>query len=141
MHFVENLSGKGTRRGAHGRWRMDRRTLLVERVERSRWRRFFALQCLLDQRANFIVLSISGYRVVTLQHAAGVGVDHEDRVVSRIKKNGVGRLGADAFLRQQFLPQLLGGCREHGVKRSPMVLVQERNETLQTQRLLAKVSR
>src|SRR5450631_4281701 len=117
---------------------MDRRTLLVERY---RWRRFFAPQCVLDQSANFIVLSIGGDSVVALQHAAGVGVDHEDRMVSSVKKNGVGCLGTNAFLGQQFVPQMLGGSRKHGVKRSAMVLVQKRNETFQSQRFLAKVTR
>jgi antirestriction protein ArdC len=119
---------------------MGSRTLRLELRVRNSWRWFFSPQCDLDQVPDFVVLSISSDRVVALQHTAGVSVNHENRVVAGVEKNGIRRFRADTLLRKQFGSQLLSGSPKHRVKSATIVLIQKGNKIFHPLRLLAKVT-
>ena len=92
---------------------MAERTLPVEVLALSLWRRSFTLQRSFDRIANFFVFGDSYDRIMTLQHAARISVDHEYRLMARVKEDGIRGLRADTFLCEQFRAQLLGWSREH----------------------------
>ena len=49
-----------------------------------------------EQRACILVPTAAGQEPVTCEHAARVGVGHEDGPAGRIEKDGIGRLGPEA---------------------------------------------
>ena len=49
-----------------------------------------------ESRAELFVGRLGISKAVAFKNAAGVGVDYEDRTPAGVKKDGIGRFGADA---------------------------------------------
>ena len=59
---------------------------------------------------------------MSTQNSPRVGVHHKDGAVPGVKKDGIGRFRADAVYLQELLPQLGGGCAEHCLKRTAVLV-------------------
>src|SRR5215472_8840423 len=50
----------------------------------------------LDQCADLLITCFGGNHAVSLEYAAGVGVDNEDRMVAGVEQNGIGGFRSNA---------------------------------------------
>src|SRR5579871_919700 len=100
VHLVVDLRQGGARRRAHGRGKVSgagkpgleaRRSfrmvllLLANRGKRA-----------LKQFPYLLIVRSSRHDLMPLQHSSRVGIDHEDRMISRVKENRIGGFRSNA---------------------------------------------
>ena len=72
--------------------------------------------CALKELADLIIRSARRQNPVTIQDAAGVGIDHEYRMLTRVKQDGVCRLWPDPIECQQFVTEFSRRLGEHAIQ-------------------------
>ena len=78
---------------------------------------------------------------MTVEDAPGISVHDKYRMIPRIEKNRVCRLGPDAIQPEQFLAQLSGWLGEHLFQGTAILPIEKLDERLQPLRLLPEVAR
>ncbi len=77
---------------------------------------------------------------MALQDPPCVGIHHENRMISGIKKDRIRRLRAYAIQRQQFFAQLHRRLAKHLCKRTVIAFVKEPDQSLKATSFLPEVT-
>ena len=122
MHLVVHLHQGCAMGSTHGRWRMSGAantgfqmggqrcgSILLFAGDRS--------QPTLKQGPNVLVICARPKNAVAVENAARVSIDNENRMISRIKQNGVCCLRAHAIQAEKFIAKLIGRPREELIQR------------------------
>ncbi len=94
----------------------------------------------LDLPAHRFVGLAAIEKTVPAEDAAGVGVNHENRMARRIQDNGVGGLRPDTGHAQQLFPQVVRRQAQKPFKTAVMAPLQQSQERLQLRRLLVEIA-
>src|ERR1700733_790286 len=94
----------------------------------------------LEHPADIVIFCLFSSPTVAQEHALGVGIDDERRVITCIQKNGIGRLRTDAEDAKQLFPQHDRGSFKHALKRAAVLGVEELAKCLQLPRLLPEIA-
>src|SRR5689334_3655068 len=97
-------------------------------------------QAMFEDRADFFVTLLAGGQVMPFEHAPGISVDDEHRMLRGIQQNGIRGFRSDAMHREKFLAQDNRWGAKHFRERATILLAQEANEAFQFLGLLAKIS-
>ncbi len=137
MQLVVMLSERAASRAAHARNRM---TWIRSHIFYGERPNFRTADGVLNHGANFLVTSFLADDSVAKQHTAGVGVDDKDRVVAGIKQDGVSGFRTHAGELQQLCSKFFSRLCEHAAERTRILVVEERDESLEVARFLAEVA-
>ena len=94
----------------------------------------------LEELADVFVTEPRVGKAVTLQDAAGVGIDDEDRMLRGVEKDGVGGLGTDAADGEQLIAQRWCWNSKHFAERALVVAAEETDEGFQGFCFLAEIA-
>src|ERR1700691_1094421 len=72
----------------------------------------------LEHPADILILCVFSSPTVPQEHAFGVGIDDEHRVIACIQENGIGRLRTNAEYAEQLLSKHDRGSFKHPLKRA-----------------------
>jgi hypothetical protein len=99
MHVIKRLSQRRARRKTHGAGRMRSEEVLIL-YSPFRRHQIRTAQGLLKEFAQILVMCVRAGDSVAFQDAAGVGVDHENRMLAGVEQDGVRGLRANPVQRE-----------------------------------------
>src|SRR5262249_14420871 len=90
--------------------------------------------------AQLFVGGLGVGETVAFEDAAGVGVNHEDGMLSGVEKDRIGSFGTDAANSEKLFPEALGWSGEEAIERAMVVVEKKGDESLESFGLLAEIA-
>lgn len=77
---------------------------------------------------------------MAFQHAAGIGVHDEYRVIAGVKQDGVSGFRANTVEGEKFIPEFFCGLGEHAAERAGVMLIKKADKGFEISGLLAEIA-